>query len=59
MKTSRNIYQIVYKFVPIQDFTEKSDIDWDNSIDDIDEQLYKKYNLTDEKKECIKGLIKM
>lgn len=35
-------------FVPIQDFTENSDIDWSVSISDIDKQLYKKYGL-DEK----------
>jgi hypothetical protein len=34
-----------WKFVPLQDFTENSDIDWTQSIADIDKQLYKKYNL--------------
>lgn len=32
--------------VPIQDFTENSDIDWSQSIPEIDQQLYKKYNLS-------------
>lgn len=32
--------------VPLQDFTPKSDIDWSQSIAQIDEQLYKKYNLS-------------
>ncbi|WP_163140628.1 Eco57I restriction-modification methylase domain-containing protein [Bacillus sp. 22-7] len=32
--------------VPVQDFTEKSDIDWLTSISEIDKQLYKKYNLS-------------
>ena len=58
MKTSRNIYQIVYKLVPIQDFTEESDIDWNKPIDEIDEQLYSKYGLTNEEKQCIESLIK-
>lgn len=31
--------------VPIQDFTENSDIDWSKSIPEIDQQLYKKYGL--------------
>lgn len=31
--------------VPLQDFTNKSDIDWSKSIADIDKQLYKKYGL--------------
>lgn len=34
--------------VPLQDFTEKSDIDWTQSVSDIDQQLYKKYGLTEE-----------
>ena len=38
----------VWKYVPIQDFTEKSDIDWSVSVSEIDKQLYKKYGL-DEK----------
>ena len=36
-----------YKYVPIQDFTPESDIDWLKSIEEIDKQLYKKYNLSD------------
>ncbi len=31
--------------VPLQDFTPNSDIDWSASIQEIDQQLYKKYNL--------------
>ena len=34
-----------FELVPDQDFTNKSDIDWDK---DIDNQLYKKYGLTQE-----------
>lgn len=34
-----------WKYVPIQDFTENSDIDWTKSISEIDQQLYKKYGL--------------
>ena len=34
--------------VPLQDFTENSDIDWSNSISEIDQQLYKKYALSSE-----------
>ena len=37
-----------WKYVPIQDFSENSDIDWSVSISEIDKQLYKKYGL-DEK----------
>lgn len=45
MKVSQNVYQNVYHFVPLQDFTKKSDIDWSKSISEIDKQLYKKYGL--------------
>jgi type II restriction enzyme len=48
LKTSQNVYQNVYQFVPLQDFTENSDIDWSKSISDIDQQLYKKYHLSNE-----------
>jgi len=34
--------------VPLQDFTINSDIDWSKSISDIDKQLYKKYQLSEE-----------
>lgn len=37
-----------FKFVPLQDFTANSDIDWSKSIPEIDQQLYRKYGLTDE-----------
>lgn len=35
-----------WKYVPLQDFTENSDIDWSKSIAEIDQQLYKKYDLS-------------
>lgn len=34
--------------VPLQDFTENSDIDWSKSISEIDQQLYRKYGLNEE-----------
>ncbi|WP_290003125.1 hypothetical protein [Faucicola atlantae] len=34
-----------YGYVPLQDFTAESDIDWSQSIADIDQQLYQKYGL--------------
>ena len=37
-----------WKVVPLQDFTSNSDIDWTKSISEIDQQLYKKYGLSDE-----------
>lgn len=37
-----------WEYVPMQDFTSHSDIDWSKSITDIDKQLYSKYGLTPE-----------
>lgn len=37
-----------WEYVPLQDFTENSDIDWSKSIAEIDQQLYKKYDLSPE-----------
>ncbi len=47
-----------WAYVPIQDFTEKSDIDWSKSIAKIDRQLYKKYGLTPEEIEFIEMHVK-
>lgn len=47
-KTAVFNYKDAFTFVPIQDFTEKSDIDWSGPIADIDRQLYTRYHL-DEK----------
>lgn len=37
-----------WSYIPIQDFTNRSDIDWSKSISEIDQQLYKKYGLSQE-----------
>lgn len=34
-----------WEYVPLQDFTPASDIDWSRSIPEIDQQLYRKYGL--------------
>ena len=38
----------VWSNIPLQDFTENSDINWNATITEIDKQLYKKYNLTND-----------
>lgn len=57
-KISQHGTKQTYRFVPMQDFTEKSDIDWSTPIDNIDEQLFDKYNLSKEEREHIKKSIK-
>lgn len=44
--TSIHITRDSFIFVPLQDFTPNSDIDWSAFIQEIDRQLYKKYNLS-------------
>jgi hypothetical protein len=48
LKVSQNVYQNVYQFVPLQDFTSNSDINWNKTIKEIDSQLYHKYLLSEE-----------
>ena len=48
VKNSQNVTQIVYRFVPMQDFTNHSDINWKTSIEEIEKQLYAKYGFTDD-----------
>lgn len=57
-KVSQHAMSKVYRFVPIQDFTANSDINWSKSIEEIDVQLYAKYNLTDEEIAFIESMIK-
>lgn len=44
--------------VPLQDFTSNSDIDWTKSIAEIDQQLYKKYGLSEEEIQFIESKVK-
>lgn len=53
-----NISAKSFMFVPMQDFKSDSDIDWSQSISNIDQQLYKKYNLTEEEIAYIEKTIK-
>ena len=57
-KSNQNGTAKTYKFVPLQDFTSNSDIDWSKSISEIDQQLYKKYGLSQEEIDFIERMIK-
>ena len=46
-KQTQHTTQKVYIYVPLEDFTNGSDINWNVSIHEIDLQLYKKYGLED------------
>ncbi len=56
--TSQDISPDKFKFVPLQDFTSHSDINWSKSIEEIDQQLYRKYSLTPEEIAFIEKTIK-
>lgn len=53
-----NLSKLVFGFVPLQDFTDNSDIDWSKPISEIDKQLYAKYGLDDSEIEFIESMIK-
>lgn len=57
-KASQDATAKTYRFVPILDYTAESDIDWNKSISEIDQQLYKKYGLTDDEITFIEEKIK-
>lgn len=44
--------------VPLQDFTSNSDIDWSQSIAELDMQLYRKYGLSQEEIDFIESKVK-
>jgi type II restriction endonuclease, putative len=47
LKVTQNVNADTWRCVPLQDFTNNSDIDWSKSIEEVDKQLYKKYDLSD------------
>ena len=58
LKVTQDNNKGTWKYVPLQDFTATSDIDWSQSVADIDRQLYKKYDLTDEEIDFIETNVK-
>lgn len=47
-----------WKYVPLQDFSSNSDIDWSKSVHEIDLQLYRKYGLSNEEIDFIETNVK-
>ena len=58
LKNTQNTMQGEYNLVPLQDFTSSSDINWSESIENIDKQLYVKYNLSEDEIAFIERMIK-
>ncbi len=57
-KTTQMINRDVWRYVPLQDFTPSSDIDWSKSITEIDEQLFDKYGLDEQERNFIRTKVK-
>ena len=58
MKITQSAPSRVYKFVPLEKLNSSSDIDWSQSVEAIDRQLYAKYGLSEEEVAFIEGMIK-
>ena len=58
LKVTQDNPKDTWEYVPWQDFTPSSDIDWSQSISDIDQQLYKKYGLSSEEIAFIESNVK-
>lgn len=58
LKSTQDTPSLLYTLVPMQDFTDGSDIDWSKSVAEIDAQLYAKYGLSDEEITFIESMIK-
>jgi hypothetical protein len=58
LKVTQDNKKDVWRNIPLQDFTEKSDINWSVPIPEIDHQLYVKYGLTEEEIGFIEKMIK-
>lgn len=58
LKVTQDITPAKWKHVPLQDFTDTSDVDWSQSVSEIDMQLYKKYGLSQEEIDFIETHVK-
>lgn len=58
LKITQDNNRDTWRMVPLQDFTAQSDIDWSKSVAEIDQQLYRKYDLTADEIEFIETHVK-
>ena len=58
LKITQHITPEKWEYVPLQDFTNQSDIDWNKSVAEIDQYLYEKYGLTKQEMEFIENNVK-
>lgn len=58
LKITQDNPPLKWAHIPLQDFTESSDIDWNQSIPEIDQQLYVKYGLSQDEIDFIETNVK-
>ena len=58
LKVTQDNTKSKWKYVPLQDFTPSSDIDWSKSVHEIDLQLYRKYGLDEDEINFIETHVK-
>ena len=58
LKVTQHNPKSKWVYVPLQDFSSSSDIDWSQSIAEIDQQLYAKYGLSAEEIAFIESHVK-
>lgn len=57
LKVTQHNHSKCWRCVPVQNFTANGDIDWTQSISDIDQQLYRKYKLSKKEIDFIEKMI--
>lgn len=58
LKVTQDNSKETWRFVSLQDFSAQSNIDWSKSVAEIDQQLYKKYDLSPDEIDFIEKMIK-
>lgn len=58
LKVTAHVTPKTWAYVPLQDFTAGSDIDWGVSVAEVDAQLYRKYGLSAEEVAFIESKVK-
>ena len=58
LKITQHTPPAIWAYIPLQNFTEISDIDWTQSIANIDRQLYKKYHFSEDEINFIENTVK-
>lgn len=58
LKATQHTPRDCWRYVPLQDFTPQSDIDWSQPVSDIDRQLYRKYGLSEKETAFVEKMIR-